>query len=226
MGRQMRQRITQANSGLDHKSWQRLKSLNTPAKIQDFLNTLKFDHRDGHKVDRSVAGTLKAGKTDCAGGAVFAAACLWVEGRPPFLLDLKAPHPDFDHVVALFSAKEGGSASPDGRKEYWGAISKTNHAVLRYREPVYKSVRELAMSYFHEYFLKDGKKSLRSFSKAFDLSKYGTRWFTDKRAIVDIISGLDDSPHAKILTPKQIRNLRKADKVEIKAGNIVEYKQA
>lgn len=208
-----RQRITQANSGLDHKDWQLLKSLNNPAKIQDFINTLKFDFRDGHLIDRSVKAILKSRKADCAGGAMLAAAALALQGRRPLLLDLKVSEPDFDHLLAIF--KEG---------KFYGAVSKTNHAVLRYREPVYASVRELVMSYFHEYFLPNGNKTLRSFSHHYDISKYGTSWFIDQDAVVDIIYDLDHSPHTKILNKKQIKRLRKAEKIEIKAGEIVQYK--
>lgn len=211
-----RQRLNERNSGLDHKEWAVFKRINTPAKIQDFLNDLKFDFASGDKVDRSISGTLRAGKTDCAGGAIFAAAALWASGREPLILDLKTVKPDFDHVLALF--KEGNP--PAGG---WGAISKTNHAVLRYREPVYKNVRELVMSYFHEYFLPDEKKTLRSFSKPFDLSRYGAKWLTDKESVMDLIYLLDESPHIEILSLKQIKNLRKADKIEINAGEITEW---
>lgn len=221
----MTQRITQQSSGLEHTEWQILKRLNTPAKIQDYLNSLPFDFAPGDEMDRSVQGTLRAGKTDCAGGAVLAAAALWIQGRKPFLLDLQVAQPDFDHVVALFSAKIGGSANSGGGKEgdKWGAISKTNHAVLRYREPVYISVRELVMSYFHEYFLPNGHKTLRSFSKPFDISKYGTKWFTDSDILLDIIYDLDHSPHSEIISTKAVKKLRKADNIEIKAGEITEY---
>ncbi len=201
------------DSGLDHKKWQILKKLSTPAKIQDFLNTLKFDFTFGDKMDRSVDGTLKAEKTDCAGGAILAAAALWAQGRQPFLLDLTATKPDFDHVVALFK---------DGKR--WGAISKTNHAVLRYREPIYASVRELVMSYFHEYFLPNGVKTLRGFSKPFDLSRYGKKWLINPDILLDIIYDLDHSTHTKIISGKNVRKLRKADPIEIKAGEIAEYK--
>jgi hypothetical protein len=143
---------------------------------------------------------------------LVAAAAFWTQGRRPLLLDIKSISPDFDHVVTLFKTDR-----------CWGAVSKTNHAVLRYREPVYKNVRELAMSYFHEYFLFDGTKTMRGFSKPFDLSKLGTFWFTSKENLADLAYVLDVSQHEKILTTKQIRNLRKADKIEIKAGKIVEY---
>lgn len=137
-----------------------------------------------------------------------------MQGRKPLLLDLRTTTRDADHVVALFK-----------RGKYWGAISKTNHAVLRYREPIYKSVRELAMSYFHEYFLDNGKKTMRKFSKPFDLSKLapskaGTKidWLTSKEDLISLVDALDKSPHENIL-PKG-HKLRKADKVEIMAGRV------
>lgn len=211
-----KQYLTQENSELDHKEWRVLKSLNTPAKVQNFINSLHFDFKDGDKIDRSVRGILKTRKADCAGGAVFAAAALWVQGREPLLLDMVVTDPnDFDHILAPF--KEG---------RHWGAISKTNHAVLRYREPVYRDTRELVMSYFHEYFLPNGKKTLRNFSQPFNLSHFGAKWLTDKDAVMDIIHKIDVSPHIKILSTRQTRNLRKADKIEVKAGQIVEYKQS
>ena len=191
-----------------------MKRLNTPAKIQDFLNSLKFNFENDGEKNTSVRLTLKRGKAQCFEGALVAAAALWANGKKPLLLDLKAIEPDAEHVVALF--KEG---------EFWGAISKTNHTVLRYREPVYKSVRELAMSYFHEYFLSNGIKTMRSFSKPFDLSKLGTYWLTTEENLAPLAHKLDKSPHEKILSKSQIKRLRKADKVEIKAGKIEEYRR-
>jgi hypothetical protein len=202
------------NSGLSPKELKILKKLNTPAKIQDFLNKLSFDFAPGDEIDRSVIGTLRSGKTDCAGGAILATAALWVNGYKPLLLDLKATQKDIDHVVTLFG---------DGK--HWGAISKTNHAVLRYREPVYENVRELVMSYFHEYFLPNGEKTLLSYSAPFDLSKYGTDWFTNSERILDIIYDLDISKHFSVVTSAQRKKFRKADPIEIKAGEITEYKQ-
>src|ERR1700733_9427348 len=128
-----------------------LKKLSTPAKIQDFLNSLPFNFEKKGETCRSPKASIEADTAHCFEGALIAAAALSLRGQKPLLLDLKASGKDMDHVVALFKR--------DGK---WGAISKTNHAVLRYREPVYASVRELAMSYFHEYFLPSGVKTLRS----------------------------------------------------------------
>jgi hypothetical protein len=121
------------------------KKLSTPQKIQDFLNSLKFNFEDDGETCMSPRQVLLKGKAHCMEDAMFAAAALEFHGHKPLILDLRAterPY-DSDHVVAVF--KKFGC---------FGAISKTNHAVLRYREPIYKSIRELALSYFHEYFLK------------------------------------------------------------------------
>ena len=132
----------------------------------------------------------------------------------PLLLDLQTVPHDSDHVVALF--KEKG---------LWGAISKTNHTTLRFRDPVYKSVRELAMSYFHEYFLENGDKTLRAYSRPFNLKRYKpAAWVTAKEDLDFVAIDLDDSPHYPIAPKSVLRHARKATKVERKTLDIVEWK--
>jgi hypothetical protein len=114
-------------------------------------------------------------------------------------------------VIALF--KKGNR---------WGAISKTNHGVLRYRDPIYRDPREIAMSYFNEYFLDDGTKTLRSYSKPFDLSRRGDEWLATKEKLDNIAIALDGSPHIDIMKKSAASRLRRADPIEIKAGKIVE----
>ena len=147
-------------------------------------------------------------------GALFAATALWFHGQKPLLLDITSVEHDLDHVVALFQ-----------KNKRWGAISKTNHAVLRYREPVYRDVRELAMSFFHEYFTNDGKKTMRSFSKPFNLQRFGYNWITSEKDLWDIADALDASPHLSILTKNMINGLRRADPAETEAGKITQYKR-
>jgi hypothetical protein len=143
----------------------------------------------------------------------LSAAVLWYHGKEPLLVDLKAAHGDYDHVIAVF--KQG---------ECWGAISKTNHAVLRYREPIYHSIQELVLSYFHEYFTNTGRKTLRSYTKPYNLKKFGTAWITAEDNIWDITAALYDAPHIDLLKKETIKELRKADPIEIAAGKILEYK--
>lgn len=201
------------DSGLKRSDWNKLKKLSNPKALQDFLNSLPFNFEKTGETHFSVRKTLARGSAHCFEAALVAAASFWIAGRRPLILDLVTVRPDLDHVVTLF--QENG---------YWGAVSKTNHTVLRYRDPVYKTVRELVMSYFHEYFLFDGKKTLRAYSWPFDLSKLSTAWITTEESLADLAHALDSSPHVKILSIKQIRSLRKADKIEIEASKIVEYK--
>lgn len=199
-------------SGIDKQEWQVLKKLDTPEKVQDFLNSLSFNFEKSGETYRSVNEALKKKRAHCFEGALIAAAALWIQGEKPLLLDLYTNKKDVDHVVVPFK-----------RNGLWGALSKTNHAVLRYREPVYKNIRELVMSYFHEYFLPNGKKTLVSYSRPFDLRKTRQNWLSSREHLFDLVDELDGSLHIPIL-PHGYRP-RKADDIEIKAGKIVEYKK-
>lgn len=189
------------------------KALKNPAQIQDFLNKIpiNFDyHKDTCLSPRMV---LRKNKCHCLEGAVLAALALRFQGRKPLIVHLKTAKDDYDHVIAVFK-----------KDKKWGAISKTNHGVLRYREPAYNSLRELVMSYFHEYTDKKGNKTLRSFSIPLDLSRFDKKgWATAEKDLWYVDSYLDKIRHFKILTRKQARHLRKADKIEIKIGNITEW---
>lgn len=190
-----------------------LKKLNSPAKIQDFLTTIPINFERSRNTSRSPRAALRRREMHCMEGALLAAAALWYHGRQPLLMDLKTTDADDDHVVALF--REGNR---------WGAISKTNHAVLRYRDPIYASVRELAMSYFHEYFLDSGVKTLRSYSAPFDLLRHGDAWVVARHHLWEINNALDESKHFAVVPKAAVRRLRRADAVERKAGKLVEWK--
>ncbi len=200
--------------GLNKKEEKVLKELKTPAQIQDFINKIpiNFDyHKDTCMSPRIV---LRKNKCHCIEGAILAALALRFQGYPPLILHLKTTKDDYEHVIAVFQ-----------QRGFWGAISKTNHGVLRYREPIYKDIRELVMSYFHEYTDKKARKTLRTYSVPLNLSIFDKKgWTTDEKDLWYIDSYLDKIKHFKILTKKQIRNLRKADKIEIKIGDVIEYK--
>ena len=189
-----------------------LRKLNTPRKIQDFLDTIPINKEIVAETCTSPLVTLRRNTAHCMEGALLAALALSMHGHRPLILDLKTARHDVDHLVALFKM--------DG---CWGGITKTNHAVLRYREPVYRSVRELAMSYFHEYFLDDGRKTLRQYSTPFDLSKWKGDWIASPDDLWDLQNAIDDSPHRSILTRSQIARLRRADRIELEAGKLTEW---
>jgi hypothetical protein len=192
-----------------------LRRLSTPSKIQTFLNALPYNFEPRGDTCRSPRMVLKTQAAHCIEGAMLAAAVFRVHGQRPLLLDLDAASHDDSHVIALFRSR--------GR---WGAVSKTNHAVLRFRDPVYRTVRELVMSYFHEYTDKRGDKTLRGFSRPVNLSRFdGIKWMTSDEDVWDIAEYLAHAPHTKILRPRQSQTLRRADPVERKAGEIVEWRK-
>ncbi|OGI65513.1 hypothetical protein A3A95_03080 [Candidatus Nomurabacteria bacterium RIFCSPLOWO2_01_FULL_39_18] len=189
-----------------------LKKINTPSKVQDFLNNLPFNFEKEGETLKSPLLTLRQEKAHCFEGALLGAYILSLHGFTPFVLHLKTVKHDYDHVVAPF--KISGM---------WGALSKTNHAVLRYREPIYRNIRELAMSYFHEYFLNSGTKTLRQYSELFNLNTLPQNWAMRGDDLWDIDKKLDKIKHYDIVPKVYIKKLRRADRVEIRAGKIVEY---
>ncbi len=194
-----------------------MRKLNTPAKVQDFLNGLKFNFEEKGEMLKSPLMILRTKNAHCLEGAIIGAYILSVHGFPPLVLHLQTTKEDYDHVITPF--KING---------LWGALSKTNHAVLRYREPVYKNIRELVMSYFHEYFLNNGMKTLRKYSKPLNLNSFKKEkknWAISEKDLWYIDKALDKIKHYDILPKQGFGKLRKAEKIEIKAGKIVEWKK-
>ena len=202
--------------GFSKEEYDILKKLNSPSKIQDFINNLKINFEENGDSCMSPRMVLKTKKAHCVEGAIMAAAALRINGYPPLIVDLEASKHDYDHVVCVFK-----------KNNCWGAITKTNHAVLRYREPVYKNIRELVMSFFHEYFTNhNGKKTLRSYSKPVNLEIFDKyNWIASEENVWFIPDYLTKIKHYSLLNKSQIRVLRKADLIEIKAGTLVEYEE-
>ena len=191
-----------------------LKKLKTPTKIQDYLEALDMNFEINGDTCMSPRRVMREGRAHCMEGAMFAATALRVHGYQPFVMDLEATARDYDHVVALFQ-KYGK----------WGALSKTNHSVLRYRDPIYASPREIVMSYFHEYFDDDGKKNLRSYSRPVNLARFDNKnWMTAEEDIWYIPEYLADIPHIRLLTQRATHTLRRADPVELEATDAVSQK--
>jgi len=192
-----------------------LRKLCSPQKIQDFLDAIPINlELDGYTY-MSPRRVLRNQKAHCLEGALLAAAAYAFHGGRPMLLDFQAAYDDEDHVVALY--QENG---------HWGAISKTNHPGLRYRDPIYRSMRDLAASYFHEYYMWDGRKSLRFYSRPFDLSRYAPqRWVTAMEDLDWLAHALDASPHTSLVPKGNLRRLRRASAFEIRASSAVEWPQ-
>jgi len=180
------------------------KRLSSPIKIQRYLNAIAYDPEYATSSPRWV---IKERKANCFEGALFAAAALRQIGHKPLLVDIESWNDD-DHVIAIFKKR--------GR---WGAVAKSNYTVIRFREPVYRNLRELAMSYFDVYFNPIGQKTMRSYSLPLNLAQFDKRnWMTTDEDIGYIGDKLNQIKHIRVLTPAMVRSLSLVDKDLVKAG--------
>ena len=182
----------------------KLRSLKDPNGIQRFIDSMPYHLATTAWSPKRV---LHEQTAHCLEGAIFAAAALRAIGRPPTIIDFEAEQ-DTDHVLAVF--KERGA---------WGAIAKSNYTGCRYREPVYRTLRELAMSYFEVYFNLRGDRTLRTFSRPVDLSRFDRQdWMTSDRNIWFIPEYLVTIPHTKLLTTAMRKHLHRLDARSVAAG--------
>ena len=198
-----------------------LSALDTPTKIQKWLNAIAYDPEPGTASPRVV---MRERKANCFEGALFAAAALRFHGHPPLIVDMRSWNDD-DHVLAVFRrGRRAAQESCGGPRlktagQLWGCVAKSNFTVLRFREPIYRTIRELMLSYFDVYFNAIGQKTLRGYSVPFDLSRFDAQgWMTTEEDISDLGDALDRARHYRMLAPAQIRALQITDPALVKAG--------
>ena len=179
--------------------------LDSPGKIQRFLDRDLAYHKE--HTCRSPRSVLRDRTAHCMEGALFAAAALRMIGHPPWIVDLEAVRDD-DHVLAVYRVDD-----------HWGSIAKSNYSGLRHREPVFRTLRELVMSYFEHYFNLRREKTLRAYSRPVNLSRFDSiHWMTAEDDVWAIPEYLCTIPHQRILTPRQMRRLPRVDARLFAAG--------
>jgi hypothetical protein len=190
--------------GLSPEDLRTLRALNTPVRIQKFIDALSYDYADSARSPRRI---LQERKGHCMEGALLAAAALRVNGHPPLLMDLEAVHDD-DHVIALY--RERG---------LWGGIAKSNFAGLRFRVPVYRTLRELALSYFEHYYNLRGERTLRSYSRAVNLSPLDRQhWMSAEEDVWCVPERLIAAKHYALFPGRMARTLPRLDRRSFEAG--------
>lgn len=190
--------------GLSPADLQTLRGLKTPAQIQKFVDELAYQYANTAGSPQRV---LRERKGHCLEGALLAAAALRVSGHPPLLMDLEGFHDD-DHVVALY--REHG---------LWGGIAKSNFAGLRFRAPVYRTLRELAMSYFEHYYNLRRERTLRSYSLPVNLERLdGRGWMTAEDDVWCVPELLIAARHYPLFPHKVARSLPRLDRRSFEAG--------
>lgn len=183
--------------------------LNSPVKIQAYLDALPYNTEVDGETFRSPRRVLRDDTANCIEGAVLAAAALRVNGDPPLIMDLTAVH-DEDHVIAVFR-----------RLGHWGAIGTSKFTGLRYREPVYRSIRELAMSYFEHYFNLAGERTLRGYGRPVNLARFDRlQWMTSEQDLWPLAEHLERIPHVQLLPPSVAKRLNPLDSRLKMAGTL------
>jgi len=193
------------NGSLSPRETARLRALRPASRLQRFLDDLDYDVAGRHC--RSPRRVLQEGAVQCLDGAIFAAAALRVQGQPPLVLDLEADR-DSDHVIAVYRSHGA-----------WGAVGRSNYSGLRFREPVFRTVRELALSYVESYFNLRGEKTLRRYSRPVSLARFDRRsWMTAEEDLWYVAFHLVDVRHYRLLTRAQERGLAPVDRRTFAAG--------
>jgi len=184
--------------GFTRSELRQLRALKTPVGIQKFLDDLPYNLSYTAASPKKVLHDRTA---SCLEGGIFGAAALRILGFPSLIFDLEAEQ-DTDHVVAIFKVRG-----------YWGAVAKSNFTGCRYREPVYRTLRELAMSYFNIYFNLRGERTLRRYSRPVNLARFDDRnWMTTDKQVWFIAEYLCEIPHISLLTPAMQKNLTRVDR--------------
>ena len=196
------QRVPQGD--FTQKELRSLRHLRDPYGIQRFLYDLPYHHAETAWSPRRV---LREKTAHCLEGAIFAAAALRANGYPPLIIDFEAKR-DTDHVLAVYQV--------DG---FWGAIAKSNFTGLRYREPVYRSLRELAISYFEDYFNLLGERTLRRYSAQVNLKRFDhLNWMTTDKPVWFVAEYLTKIHHYPLISRTQINHLHRVDERSLQAG--------
>ncbi len=192
------------NFGLLPADLRALRALKTPVRIQKFIDALEYQYADTAWSPQRV---LRERKGHCLEGALLAAAALRINGYPPLLMDLEAAHDD-DHVIAVY--RERG---------LWGGIAKSNFAGLRFRAPVYRTPRELALSYFDQYYNLRGERTLRAYSRPVNLSRLDScHWMTSEEDVWCVPELLIAAKHYPLFPHRVARALPRLDRRSFEAG--------
>ncbi len=190
--------------GLSPENLRILRRLKTPMRIQQFIDAIPYQYAN---TALSPERVLRERKGHCLEGAMLAAAALRVNGHPPLLLDLAAVQDD-DHVVALY--RERG---------LWGGIAKSNFAGLRFRAPIYRTLRELALSYFDHYYNLRGERTLRSWAGPVNLARLDRQhWMTSEKNVWCVPELLIAAKHHPLFPPRMARALPRLDRRSFEAG--------
>jgi hypothetical protein len=179
--------------------------LNSPGKIHAFLDQLSYSPEETYRCPLRV---LRDRTAHCFDGALFAAAALWRLGHPPLIMELLPNDQDDDHLLALYK-----------RSGHWGALAQSNFVGLRFREPVYRTLRELVLSYFEQFYNVEREKTLRAYTRPLNLQAFDDMgWMVDDRLLEKISERLDQTRRYSLITESMAAELSPVDERSYQAG--------
>lgn len=194
---------------MDTRLWSRadeklISGFTSPYRIQEYLDSISYSDEQTYRCPLRVIQDRKA---HCFDGAIFAAAMIRRLGHPPLISYMIAENDD-DHCLALFK-----------QDNHWGAVAKSNYVGLRFREPIYRNLRELMMSYFEDFFNVRGEKSLRSYTMPLNLKTFDhQQWMTKDKPLHKIADRLDEIRIVRLISRKMVKNLSPVDERSLRAG--------
>jgi len=191
---------------LSRKDSKLISRLRSPFEIQVFLDSIPYSEDSSYKCPLSV---LRRREAHCFDGALFAAAALRRLGYRPLIVYMLAVRDD-DHLLAVYR-----------RGKFWGAVAKSNFVGLRFREPVYRTIRELVMSYFEVFWNLNREKSLRAYTSPLNLARFDAQdWMIQDGPLELISDHLDYVRTIRLLTPAMISRLTRVDLRSFRAGSV------
>jgi hypothetical protein len=202
----------QFERGLSPRDRARLGRITTPAQVQTFLDSIPYSAEARY---RSPLTAIRDRKAHCFDGAVLAAALLQRIGHPPLVLNMFPNERDDEHLIAPFQ-----------RHGAWGAVAQSNMVGLRYREPIHRTLRELMISYFEQYFNVVSEKTLRTYTRPITLAQFDRQdWTTDDRTMDLIADRLEELSRIPLLTRQMIAGLAEVDRLAFRAGMLGSVKK-
>jgi hypothetical protein len=204
IGEERRYSVADNTTDFNEREWRLLRSLRSPEGIQRFLNSLAYHDSDTAWSPRRV---LRERTAHCSEGAMLAAAAMRAIDYPPLIIDLIADRDD-DHVLAVYQ-----------KRGHWGSLAKSHFTGLRDRPPIFRTLRELVLSYFDDYFNMRGERTLRGYCRPVNLSRFDRLgWMTSERSVWYIMQHLVDVPHVALIKPAQAKGLSRVDGLGFRAG--------
>jgi hypothetical protein len=180
----MKMSMKPERSAFTAREWRIIETHGTPARVQRYLSAMRYNREDGGATLRSFREVARRGVAHCLEAALTAAVILEQHGYPPLLMSLESQD-KLDHVVFVFK-----------HRGLWGAVARSRDLGLHGRKPIFRTLRDLAWSYFDTYVDHTGRITGYGLGHLYELGNYDWRFST--RNVWKVERYLQEIPHREI----------------------------